>query len=253
MERYKAHLVAKGYTQVHGVDYFDCFSPVAKLVTVRFFISLATLRGWEIHQLDVNNAFLHGNLSQEVYMHLPQGYSKGDSNQVCRLLKSLYGLKQASREWNIELCSKLSLFGLTQPKHDHCLFTMNKDGHFLAMLVYVDDVLLTSSNPQMLHELKGFLDQQFTIKDSGLAKYFLGMEIARTSKGTYLCQNKYILDIVHDAGFMECKPVSTPLPHGICLKENDGSLLSQPDTYRRLIGRLLYLNMTRPDVSYHVQ
>lgn len=105
-------------------------------------------------------------------MHLPQGYNKGASGQVCRLIKRLYGLKQATREWNLELCSKLVDFGLLQSKHDHCLFTMTK-GSNLVMLVYVDDVLLTSSNPILIHELKVFLDRQLTIKDLGAAKFFL--------------------------------------------------------------------------------
>lgn len=253
VERYKARLVAKGFSQIEGVDYFDSFSPVAKLVTVRVLISIATMQGWELHQLDVNNAFLHGYLNDEVLMEVPQGYHKADVGQVCKLRRSLYGLKQASREWNAELCSTLLDFGLMQSKFDHCLFTMSVADGFLAMVVYVDDVLITGSSPILIQKLKDFLDRKFTIKDLHLAKFFLGMEITRTSKGTFLCQRKYILDILADTVMLGCKPAPTPLPHGVSLSVSDGDPLAAPDKFRRLLGRLLYLSMTRPDATYAVQ
>lgn len=253
IERYKARLVAKGFNQVEGVDYFDSFSPVAKLVTVRMLITIATMHGWELHQLDVNNAFLHGYLNDEVYMKVPQGYQGSTDGQVCKLKCSLYGLKQASREWNNELRFTLYNFGLTQSQYDHCLFTMNVDDGFLAMIVYVDDVLITGSSSVLIQKLKHFLDDKFTIKDLHLAKFFLGVEITRDPKGTSLCQRKYILDILADVGMQGCKPAPTPLPHGVSLFAEDGVLLDTPDQFRRLIGRLLYLSMTRPDVTYAVQ
>ncbi|KAL8540548.1 hypothetical protein ACS0TY_001979 [Phlomoides rotata] len=188
-----------------------------------------------------------------IYMDVPQGYSKGTPNQVCKLSRSLYGLKQVSREWNSELCSKLSVFGLSQSSFDHCLFTMHTSTGFLAMLVYVDDVLITNSNPCLITQLKDFLDRQFTIKDLGLAKFFLGVEIVQNSTGTHLCQRKYILDILEDVGLTGCKPSATPLPHGIHIQVDDGVALPDPERYRRLIGRLLYLNLTRPDVTYATQ
>lgn len=123
VERFKARLVAKGYKQEHGIDYDEVFSPVVKLVMVRLLIAIVVAQNWCIHQLDVNNAFLHGTLSDEIYMTPPQGYSKARPGQVCKLVKSLYGLKQASREWNVEFCRVLFAYGFTQSAHDHCLFT----------------------------------------------------------------------------------------------------------------------------------
>ncbi|KAL0454835.1 UNVERIFIED_CONTAM: Retrovirus-related Pol polyprotein from transposon RE1 [Sesamum latifolium] len=195
IDRYKAWLVAKGYNQIEGVDFFDSFSPVAKTVTVRLFIAIATTYQWSILQLDVNNAFLHGHLDEEVYMVPPEGYTKADAGLVCRLKRSLYGLKQASRQWNIKFTSKLEAFGFKQSSHDHCLFTMRTDSYFLVLIVYVDDVLLTE----------------------------------------------------------DAKPAATPLPAGVKLDASSGSVLASPDRYRRLIGRLLYLGFSRPDISFPVQ
>ncbi|KAK4385506.1 Retrovirus-related Pol polyprotein from transposon RE1 [Sesamum angolense] len=183
---FKARLVAKGYTQIEGVDYYDSFSPVARTVTVRLFIAIATAYSWPILQLDVNNAFLHGQLDEEVYMTPPEGYEKAHPGLVCKLKKSLYGLKQASRQWNIELTSKLEAYGFKQSPHDHCLFTMRSNSCFLALIVYVDDVLLTGTSIDALVAVKTYLDDLFTIKDLRHAKYFLGLELARSSHGTYV-------------------------------------------------------------------
>lgn len=123
VERYKARLVAKGYNQVPGIDYNDSFSPVTKPVTVRLLIAYASAKDWGLHQLDINNAFLHGFLNEEVYMTPPEGYNVVAPGQVCLLKRNLYGLKQTSREWNVEFCAKLLQFELIQSMHDHCLFT----------------------------------------------------------------------------------------------------------------------------------
>ncbi|KAL0368360.1 UNVERIFIED_CONTAM: Retrovirus-related Pol polyprotein from transposon RE1 [Sesamum calycinum] len=174
---YKARLVAKDYTKVEGVDYFASFSPVAKTVTVRIFIDVATAHSWSLLQLDVNNAFLHGQLDEEVYMLPPEGYDKAVGGLVCCLKKSLYGLKQVSCQWNIELTSKLQCYGFKQSPHDHCLFIFSAASVFVALIVYVDDVLLTGNSMDALTNVKWYLDDLFTIKDLGHAKYFLGLGI----------------------------------------------------------------------------
>uniref|UniRef100_A0A2N9GYQ8 Reverse transcriptase Ty1/copia-type domain-containing protein n=1 Tax=Fagus sylvatica TaxID=28930 RepID=A0A2N9GYQ8_FAGSY len=254
IERYKARLVAKGYNQREGIDYSETFSPVAKLVTVRSFIAIAAAQGWSITQLDVNNAFLHGDLDEEVFMSLPPGFRNkgGHTNQVCRLTKSLYGLKQASRQWFSKFSSTLLAHGFIQPKCDYSLFTKTVGHAFLALLVYVDDILIGSNDAVSVTRLTTFLDYHFKLKDLGPAKYFLGLELARSAKGISLCQRKYTLDILQDTGFLGSKPVKFPMEQHLKLSKDEGPALPDPTVYRRLIGKLLYLTLTRPDISYSV-
>ena len=147
---------------------------------------MAVVQGWYLCQLDVNNAFLHGDLKEEVYMDLPPGFhSKG--GLVCKLTKSLYRLKQALRQWFAKFSTTLLLLGFTQSKANYSLFTKKNSTSFIALLVYVDDILIASDNKQAVDELKVMLDQQFKLKDLGDLKFFLGLEVARTTDGINLC------------------------------------------------------------------
>ncbi|KAL0406591.1 UNVERIFIED_CONTAM: Retrovirus-related Pol polyprotein from transposon RE1 [Sesamum latifolium] len=175
-------------------------------------------RFWPLLQFDVNNAFLHGYLDEDVYMEPPQGFVGATLGQVCKLQKSLYGLKQASRQWNLELTNKLLEFGFTQSRHEHCLFIKQSASEFTALLVYVDDILLTGSSESALRSVRSYLDKLFTIKD-----------------------------------LVAAKPASAPFPTGLKLVLEDGALLPDPNKYRRLVGCLLYLGFTRPDISFAVQ
>lgn len=196
IDRYKARLVAKGYTQVEGEDYSEIFSPVAKIVSVRLMIAMVAANNWCLHQIDVSNAFLHGRLEDEIYMLPPPGYDKVQIGEVYKLKISIYGLKQASRQWNVECTKKLTEYGFVQSPYDHCFFSHVTSDHFVSVLVYVDDVLLAGSNVEAVNCVKSFLHDAFTIKD------------------------------------LDCTPACTPLPAGIKFQAMDhesSPLLEHPE------------------------
>ncbi|KAL4580545.1 hypothetical protein LXL04_016743 [Taraxacum kok-saghyz] len=257
IERYKARLVAKGYNQREGIDYEETFSPVAKIVTVRIVITLAVNKKWNLYQFDINNAFLYGNLEEDVYMTLPQGYHTEGDTRVCKLLRSLYGLKQAPRKWNERLCSSLYDFGFKQSLNDYSLFVrFGNKGSVTILLVYVDDIILTGNDESEILNVKNFLKSQFLIKDLGKLKYFLGIEAIDIKDGLCLTQRKYCMELLHEFGMLGCKPVSTPLETNLVIDrvfDTNDTYLDNITDFQKLIGKLIYLTITRPDISYSVQ
>ncbi|GAU34412.1 hypothetical protein TSUD_217520 [Trifolium subterraneum] len=252
-ERYKARLVAKGYNQVEGLDFFDTFFPVAKLTTVRTLLAITSIKQWHLHQLDVNNAFLHGDIAEDVYMTIPYGISPSKPGQVCKLLKSLYGLKQASRMWYEKLTSLLLDEGYTQTTSDYSLFTLQTSSSFTTLLVYVDDIILAGTDLSEFARIKAILDSKFKIKDLGDLRYFLGLEVAQSREGINVSRRKYCLDLLKDSGLLGAKPATTPLDPAVKLHHDDGKPYQNISQYRRLIGKLLYLTNTRPDIAYATQ
>ena len=242
----------KVITQQAGVDFIDTFSPVAKLTIVRLLLSIAAIKGWNLLQLDVNNAFLNGDLFEEVYMDLPLGYPRKGENMVCKLNKSLYGLKQASRQWFCKFSSALIEKGFTQSKSDYSLFTSGSGASLVVLLVYVDDIVLASPNMSRLQFVQQQLQDSFKLKVLGDLKYFLGLEIAKSSHGICLSQRKYTLSLLEDTGFLDSKPANLPMEPNQQLSASEGELLPDPALYRRLIGRLMYLTISRPDISFSV-
>jgi Reverse transcriptase (RNA-dependent DNA polymerase) len=196
IQRYKARLVALGNRQVQGVDFMETFAPVAKMVSVRVFLAVAAIKNWELHQMDVHNAFLHGDLHEELYMRLPPGFTFSQPGKVCRLHKSLYGSQQDPRMWFSKLTDALEKYGFVQSKSDYSLFTCSKGSAFLAILIYVDDLIVAGNDGTTIKQFKEYLSGAFHMKDLGIFKYFLGIEIARASTSLFLCQRKYTLDIL---------------------------------------------------------
>ncbi|XP_010518640.1 PREDICTED: uncharacterized protein LOC104793917 [Camelina sativa] len=236
IERYKVRLVVLGNRQVAGVDYGETFAPVVKMTTVRSFLSVVAARNWEVHQMDVHNAFLHGDLEEEVYMTLPPGFPSRNDGKVCRLRKSLYGLKQAPRCWFAKLASSLEQYGFEQSFADYSLFIYKKNGVEIRVLVYVDDLVITGNTVQAIEDFKKYLSTCFYMKDLGVLKYFLGIEVARSPKGIYLSQRKYVLDILAETGLLDLKSIFFPLEQHHRLGLAVGPFLSNPEQYRRLVG-----------------
>ncbi|KAI3521421.1 hypothetical protein L1887_10887 [Cichorium endivia] len=257
IERFKARLVAKGYSQREGLDFDETFSPVAKFTTVRCVITMAVQFNWNLYQMDVNNAFLYGTLEEEVYMTLPPGYFSKNDKQVCKLVKSLYGLKQAPRKWNEKLTSSLINFGFVQSKNDFSLYIKQDKDLFIILLVYVDDIVLTGNNENEIKSVKDFLKSQFLIKDLGILRFFLGIEIVKTNNGLCLSQRKYCLELLYEFGLLGSKPIRTPLDVNVTISSSscskDDDLLENVTEYQKLVGKLIYLTNTRPDISFTVQ
>ncbi|GKE22818.1 ribonuclease H-like domain-containing protein [Tanacetum coccineum] len=189
-----------------------------------------------------------------VYTTLPLGFDTGKS-KVCKLNKSLYGLKQAPRQWNAKLTQALTEHGFVQSKFDYSLFTKNSDNVFIILLVYVDDIVVTGNNVNEIEKFKQFLKSKFQIKDLGKLKYFLGIEVLDNKDGICLSQRKYCLELLHEFGLLAAKHVDTPLPKNATLnhtESDDDHLLVNVSNYQRLVGNLIYLTNTRPDIAYVV-
>ncbi|CAL8174598.1 unnamed protein product [Prunus armeniaca] len=233
IDRYKARLVAKGYTQTYGVDYLETFAPVAKLNTLRVLLSLATNHDWPLSQFDVKNAFLHGDLKEEIYMDLPTGISVTfQEGVVCKLRKSLYGLKQSPIAWFGRFATSMKKFGYVKSNSDHTLFLKRHKGKLIALIIYVDDMIVTGDDQAEMQNLQKYLASAFEMKSLGDLKYFLGIEVARSK---------------HD-----CKPIDTPSEQNHKLGLYPDQVPTDKERYQRLVGKLIYLSHTRPDIAYVV-
>ncbi|KAE8665999.1 CBS domain-containing protein CBSCBSPB3 [Hibiscus syriacus] len=209
---------------------------------------------WKFHQLDIKNAFLNGNLEEEVYMEVPPGLEgKVTKKTVCKLNKSLYGLKQSPRAWFDRFAKAMTQNGFKQSQADHTLFRkITPSGKITLLIVYVDDMIITGSDIEEIEKLKMNLAKEFETKDLGSMRYFLGMKVARSEEGLVINQRKYVLDLLAETGMLDCKPVETPMEPGLkfCKEMTENPV--NKESYRRLVGKLIYLSLIRPDIAYSV-
>ncbi|GJZ40642.1 ribonuclease H-like domain-containing protein [Tanacetum coccineum] len=255
VDKFKARVVAKEFSQKEGIDFDETFSHVVKIITVRYLICIGVSNDWPLFQLDVNNAFLYGDLNEDIYMSLPLGFECADKNKVCKLNKALYGLKQAPRQWNAKLTTVLVEHGFVQSKFDYSLYLKHTNEVFVALLVYVDDFIITGNSLDEIEKLKAYLKSNFMLKDLGVMKYFLGIEVLDNANGICMTQRKYCLELIHEFGLLAAKPVTTPLPENcvLAVDESDSDkFLKNIFEYQKLLGKLIYLTHTRPDISYAV-
>jgi len=233
------------------MDYEETFAPVAKMTTIRTLIVVASIRQWHISQLDVKNAFLNGDLQEEVYMAPPPGISH-DSGYVCKLKKALYGLKQAPRAWFEKFSIVISSLGFVSSNHDSALFIKCTDAGRIILSLYVDDMIITGDDIDGISVLKTELARRFEMKDLGYLRYFLGIEVAYSPRGYLLSQSKYVADILERARLTDNKTVDTPIEVNARYFSSDGLPLIDPTLYRTIVGSLVYLTITRPDIAYAV-
>ena len=252
IERLKARLVTKGYTQVPSLDYTDTSSPVIKATTIHVVLSLVVTNKWPIRQLDVKNAFLNGTLTENVYMEQPPGYiDPWYSNHVCQLKKALYGPKQASYAWFQRFNSFLLTIGFSCSRADTSFFVFHQQSEIIYLLLYVDDIIITGNNSSLLDSFARKLNFEFATKDLGSLSYFLSLEATSTTDGLLISQLKYARDILNRAQLLDSKPVHTPMIVSQHLTR-DGPAFSDPTLYRSLVGAFQYLTITRPDIAHVV-
>jgi transposase InsO family protein len=262
VDRYKMRLVAKGFSQKPGIDYEETFAPVAKFATIRALLSVAAHYDLEIHQMDVRTAFLNGDLEQDIYMKQPEGYvASGKENLVCKLRKSLYGLRQASRAWYDKIHHALVDMGFQVLSADTCVYQLRKDALYVLVALYVDDLLLLANSLEGLSALKKDLSKRFSMTDLGEAHYILGIQIDRdrAARTLSISQREYVHKVLQRFGMLDCKPAAIPLPTSVQLTKADSPLPHMvPDAafirqYQSAVGALMYAMLgTRPDLAFAV-
>lgn len=251
--KYKARIVAKGYVQKRGVDFEEIFAPVTRLETVRLLLALAAKYGWEVHHLDVKSAFLNGDIQEEVYVCQPDGFvEKGKEHLVYRLVKALYGLRQAPRAWYAKLSKSLESLGFNRCPYEHAVYTKGIGDEKLIIGVYVDDLLVTGTSAAVIEDFKKQMGERFEMSNMGQLSYYLGIEVAQGSGFIELKQTAYAKKILEKAGMVDCNPTKFPMDPKECITKNEDGKMVDATQFKSMIGGLRYLVHTRPDIAYSV-
>jgi hypothetical protein len=260
VETYKARLVAKGFKQKYDIDCDETFSPIAILKSIKILLAITAYYDYEIWQMDVKTAFLNGNLEEDVYMTQPEGFvSSVGPNKVCRLQKSIYGLKQASRSWNICFDETIKKFDFIKNEEEPCVYKKVSGRAIIFLLLYVDDILLIGNDVSMMQSVKVWLSKNFSMKDLGEASYILGIKIYRdrSNRMLGLSQSRYIDTVLKRFNMEGSKHGYLPMSHGINLSKKMSP--KTPEERQRMngipyasaVGSIMYAMIcTRPDVAY---
>jgi hypothetical protein len=245
----KARLVAKEYTQVEGLDFGETYAPVARLEAIRIPLAFATHHNLKLHQMDVKSEFLNGPISEEVYVEQPLGFEDPQSpNHVYKLHKALYGLKQAPRAWYECLKEFLLKKGFKIGKVDPTLFTRKQGNDLFVCQKYVADIIFGSTNQVWVDEFGRIMTKRFEMSMMGELKFFLGFQIKQLKDGTFISQTKYTNDMIMKFDMNNAKPTKTPMPSNGHLDLNEEGKSIDQKVYCSMIGSLLYLCASRPDI-----
>ena len=253
---YKARYVARGFSQVEGIDFTETFSPTARMESIRMLVQLAVQNNWLLEQMDVKGAYLHPPIECDVYVKQPPGYQQSP-NLVLKLKKSLYGLKQCGRNWHCSLHQYLREMNFLQSNADPCVFIQNVESGTTILLVWVDDIIIASSSKELMDNAKNILRDRFNMKDLGEISSFLGIDFQRKKECITMSQSHFLKELLTRFGFDQCKPRSTPcevIPNSY-QASNDTEATDENCVrrYRQMVGSLVYaMTCTRPDLSYCV-
>ena len=259
IERFKARLVAKGFSQRPGQDYFETFASTMRHTTIRTVLALAAIDDLELRSVDISHAFTNSDIDAEIYMTQPEGFVQNGPKYVCRLNKSLYGLKQSPRLWGAKLAEVLSGMGFTKTYSDASLYIYDRDGIKVIVPVFMDDITLASKSVDTLDSFVMELSKHFKLRDLGATSFLLGVNIVRdrSKRKLYLSQRQYILNKLEEFGMADCKPVGTPILPGLKLTNEQSPKTPEEKAemngvpYINAVGSLMYLaTMTRPDIAY---
>ena len=249
--RNKARLVAKGYCQEEGIDYEETFAPVARLEAIRIFLAYAAHRGFIVNQMDVKSAFLNGKIKEEVYVQQPPGFeSEKYPNHVYFLDKALYGLKQAPRAWYERLSTFLIKHDFNRGTTDITLFYKKQADEILLVQIYVDDIIFGSTNDSMCKEFEALMQSEFEMSMMGELTFFLGLQVKQSTEGIFINQSKYVHDLLTKYKIADASPMRTPMATGTRLHADLNGLSVECKLYRGMIGSLLYLTASRPDIMF---
>ncbi|GJX03417.1 retrotransposon protein, putative, ty1-copia subclass [Tanacetum coccineum] len=251
IDKYKARLVIKGYRQREGLDYFDTYSPVTRITSIRMVLVIAALRNLKVHQMDVKTAFLNEDLEEEIYMNQPEDFiAPGKESKVCRFVKSLYGLKQAPKQWHQKFDHTMLESGFKINECDKCVYVKDTSSGYVILCLYVDDMLTISSNDKMIKSTKDMLKSKFVMKDMGLADVILGIKIIRTHNRLVLSQAHYVDKILNTYNAGNSNLARTPIDTST--RPDLAYAVSRLSRYTSNLSDAHWKAMTRDDMGHNI-